>query len=120
MALILIVDDEFAIAELLRAMAEDAGHQTLLATDGRAGLVAMRARHPDLIFTDTMMPGMGGPEMVRAMMLDPDLASIPVIAMSAMPMESVGRDYPAYVAFLHKPFRLMDVNRILLRLLPTG
>jgi CheY-like chemotaxis protein len=118
MALILVVDDEFALAELLRAMIEDEGHAVLTAHDGQAGLARMLADRPDLIFTDTTMPVMSGPDMVRAMAKDPALSGIRVVAMSAMPEETVGLEYPRYAAFLHKPFRLTEVTRLLSRLLP--
>ena len=118
MALVLVADDEFAVAELLQAMIEDEGHEVSTAHDGRAALASMRSRRPDLVFTDTQMPGMGGPALVRAMDADPELSRLRVVAMSAMPEEAVGREYSRYTVFLRKPFRLTDVTGLLSCLLP--
>jgi CheY-like chemotaxis protein len=120
MALVLVVEDEFAIAELLQAMIEDEGHAVVTAGNGAGGLKAMAASRPDLVITDTMMPGMGGPEMVRAMASVPDLSRLKIVVMSAMPEEMVGCDYPGYAAFLQKPFRLTEVAALLSRLLSQG
>ena len=120
MALVLVVDDEFAVAEVLQAMIEDEGHRVLTARDGRAGLASMRSRRPDLVFTDTQMPGMGGPAMVRAMDAEPGLSRLNVVAMSAQPEETVGGAYSRYAAFLRKPFRLTEVTELLSRLQPHG
>lgn len=115
MVLVLVVDDEFAIAEVLRAMIEDEGHRVLTARDGRAGLASMLSQRPDLVFTDTQMPGMDVPAMVRAMDADAGLSRLPVVAMSAMPEETVGGEYDRYAAFLRKPFRLAEVAEVLSR-----
>jgi PAS domain S-box-containing protein len=51
--------------------------------DGLAALDAVRARAPDLILTDVMMPGLDGFELLRALRADPALRMIPVIMLSA-------------------------------------
>lgn len=117
MAVVLVVDDEHGIAEILEAMIEEEGHRVFTAENGGIGLKLMVEERPDLIFTDTMMPGTDGPAMVRAMSADPRLRELPVVAMSAMPEEQVGSGYPRYSAFLKKPFRMIQVSRLLRRFL---
>jgi PAS domain S-box-containing protein len=51
--------------------------------DGAAALEAARARKPDLILSDVMMPRMDGSELLRALRADPELRDIPVILLSA-------------------------------------
>jgi CheY-like chemotaxis protein len=117
MSLVLVVDDEHGVAEILEAMIEEEGHRVLIADNAGIGLKLMAEERPDLIFTDTQMPGADGPAMVRAMEADPRLRGLPVVAMSAMPEGEVGRDYPRYSAFLKKPFRMVQVSRLLRRFL---
>ena len=57
---ILIVDDELAIRNGLAAMLEGAGYSVRTARDGIAALGAVRARRPDLVLLDVMMPLMDG------------------------------------------------------------
>jgi CheY-like chemotaxis protein len=120
MTLILVVDDEFAVAEVLRAMIEELGYEGRAFGGAREGLQAMARDRPDLVFTDTMMPAMDGPALVRTMASDPALASVPVVAMSALPESIMGRHYAAYAAFLRKPFDLATMAEVLRRLLPSG
>jgi CheY-like chemotaxis protein len=58
-------------------------HEFVAAGDGVAGLAAARARHPELIFLDIMMPRMDGFEMLKQLRSDPETRAIPVIVFSA-------------------------------------
>ena len=51
--------------------------------DGQAALEAVRARRPDLVLTDVMMPRLDGFDLLRALRADPGTRSIPVILVSA-------------------------------------
>lgn len=57
---IFVVDDELAIRKGLAAMLEGAGYSVRTARDGIAALGAIRARRPDLVLLDVMMPLMDG------------------------------------------------------------
>jgi len=52
-------------------------------SDGQAALAAIRARKPDLLLTDVMMPGLDGFALLRELRNDPALRDIPVIVLSA-------------------------------------
>ena len=56
----MVVDDELAIRKGLAAMLEGAGYSVRTARDGIAALGAVRARRPDLVLLDVMMPLMDG------------------------------------------------------------
>ena len=58
-------------------------HEFIEAGDGVTGLEAARARHPELIFLDIMMPRMDGFEMLEELRSDPETRAIPVIVFSA-------------------------------------
>jgi DNA-binding response OmpR family regulator len=48
MAIVLVVDDEFGIAEFIDAVLTDKGHRVLTAATGRQGLDMMLKEYPDL------------------------------------------------------------------------
>ena len=83
MATILIVDDLSANRKVLVTLLRHHGHRLLEAADGREGLVAAQAEHPDLVITDVLMPVMDGYEFVRQLRLDPATGGIPVVFYTA-------------------------------------
>jgi CheY-like chemotaxis protein len=106
---ILIVDDEFGIAEVLDSFLTDAGHRVFVAINGRQGLQRLAEAWPDLVLLDVMMPVLDGPGMLRAMAADPAYKSIPVIMMSSLPEAAVAEMCTGYAGFLLKPFRVEAV-----------
>ena len=67
--LILLVDDDAAIRQFLCAVLVHAGYEVLVAKDSNEALHTFRncALPPDLLITDVVMPGMRGPELMRAL-----------------------------------------------------
>ena len=63
----LVVDDAGDNAALLAAMLEVMGHTAQLAESGEQALQLFRARRPDFVLMDVLMPGIGGYEAVREM-----------------------------------------------------
>ncbi|MCO5168427.1 MAG: ATP-binding protein [Planctomycetes bacterium] len=81
-ALVLVVEDQPELRELLTAtLARD--HRVVSARDGAEGLAAARARPPDLVITDLMMPRVGGAELIAALRATPPLADVPIIVLTA-------------------------------------
>lgn len=119
MATVLVVDDEFGIADLFDAVLTDEGHRVLTAMNGRHGLEVLAGDRPDLMFLDYMMPVMDGAAMLRAMAADPALPAVPVVMMSSMPEATVAERCSGYAAFLRKPFKIAEVVALAGRLL-TG
>lgn len=64
---VLVVDDDPVITQLLRIKLEDAGHEVLIAADGRQGLEAVLQAAPQLVITDWQMPVMDGVELCQAL-----------------------------------------------------
>jgi twitching motility two-component system response regulator PilH len=79
MALVLIVDDSPTEVHLLRQFLEKAGFETDAAQDGSECLAKARARRPDVVIMDIVMPGMNGYQATRELSRDPETASIPVV-----------------------------------------
>lgn len=85
--LVLIVDDNEKNLKLARDVLRAAGFQTLEAHSGAEG-IALAAEHlPDVILMDLQLPDMDGTEATRRLGDEARTASIPVVALSAMPLE---------------------------------
>ena len=117
MSTVLVVDDEFGIAELIVDILTDKGHRVVTAANGRQGLEALARERPSLVFLDYMMPVLDGAGMLRGMTEDASLNGIPVVMMSSIPETSVAERCRGYSAFMRKPFRIAEVTLLTERLL---
>jgi DNA-binding response OmpR family regulator len=105
---VLVVDDEEAIAEAVRARLENEGFRVVVAYDGPQA-IALHAEHrPDLVVLDLMLPGMDGLEVCREIQRT---AWTPVLMLTARTEEAdkvagfaVGAD-----DYLTKPFSLREL-----------
>lgn len=104
MKTVLVVDDEWVIADALQAILGDAGYRVLTAANGRQGLARLAEIRPDVILLDLMMPVFDGPGMLAALAADPAHRDIPVILMSSLDRDAVARVAQGHRAFLSKPF----------------
>ena len=80
---VLIVEDEQDISELVRYNLEQAGYQTISASDGAEALDKVQHEQPDLVVLDLMLPGLDGKEVCRRIRQDDQTRSIPVIMLTA-------------------------------------
>jgi CheY-like chemotaxis protein len=81
---ILIIDDEDDIREVAALSLEaTAGWHITTACSGADGIRAAADAKPHAILMDVMMPGMDGPTTFRQMQLDPQIAGIPVLLLTA-------------------------------------
>jgi DNA-binding response OmpR family regulator len=118
MAAILVVEDEFGIADVLASALTDSGHNVLIAINGKQGLERLKESHPELVLLDFMMPVLDGPAMVRAMRTDAELRAIPIVIMSSLPESAISEAVSGmYDGFIPKPFRLRVVNERVNRVL---
>lgn len=104
----LVVDDEAAIAEAVRARLESEGYQVLVAGDGPEAISICDASRPDLVVLDLMLPGMDGLEVCTRIQRD---RWVPVLMLTARTEEAdkvagfaVGAD-----DYLTKPFSLREL-----------
>jgi DNA-binding response OmpR family regulator len=109
MMTIVIIDDEFNLADVLAAALTDVGFRVHTASNGVQGLEIVSEYVPDLVILDFMMPLLDGSSVLRAMRSDDRLASIPVLMMSSLPESAIQDRCPGYFAFLRKPFDLDTV-----------
>jgi DNA-binding response OmpR family regulator len=101
---ILIVDDEFGLAEVVAEMLTERGYQVVLAINGQLALALVAEQAPDLVLLDCMMPILDGSGVVRALRADPATARLPVILMTALPHVVPPETLAEACALLRKPF----------------
>jgi DNA-binding response OmpR family regulator len=106
---ILVVDDEEAIAEAVRARLESEGYRVVVANDGQQAIASHDEHRPDLVVLDLMLPGMDGLEVCRQIQKD---GWTPVLMLTAKAEEAdkvagfaVGAD-----DYLTKPFSLRELT----------
>jgi two-component system, cell cycle response regulator DivK len=85
--LVLIVDDNEENAKLARDVLEHAGMRTLSAGTAAAALALAREHSPDVVLMDLRLPDLDGAEAARRLAADERTAGIPVVALSALPLE---------------------------------
>lgn len=84
---ILIVEDNELNMKLFNDLLQAHGYETIQTRNGRDVVGLVQAHHPDLILMDIQLPEISGLEIVRILKDDPDLRSIPVIAVTAFAMK---------------------------------
>jgi len=80
----LVIEDEPGVRENLAEILQLAQYEVVLAADGIEGIECARQHRPDLIICDVMMPKMDGFEVLETLQADPELATIPLIFLTAM------------------------------------
>jgi DNA-binding NtrC family response regulator len=113
-ARILVVDDEAMLRRLMVRALVEAGYLVEEAADGRSGLdLARAAPIPfDLVITDSRLPGLSGPNLVKQLReIDPNL---PIINVSGSHAERTASYtvLPSNVPTLFKPFELSELVRL--------
>jgi len=106
--LILVVDDEPAIADLVEIHLLAEGYRVRKADNGADALRIVAEEHPDLVILDIMMPGMDGLEVCRAIRRD---RNVPILMLSAK-SEDVDKILGLKVGaddYLTKPFNPLEL-----------
>jgi two-component system, OmpR family, response regulator len=106
------VEDDEDIQRIVRMSLERVGKMTVeLVTDPNTAIGVMREFKPDLVMLDWMMPGMDGPTLFRKMKQLPEVASLPVVFITA---KATQRDMEELLALgaagtISKPFSPKDL-----------
>ena len=83
---VLIIEDNEQNLYLETFILERHGFEVCASLDGEAGIAAAAARMPDLILLDIQLPVMDGYAVARALRSNPDLARIPIVAVTSYAM----------------------------------
>jgi len=101
---VLIVDDSPSVLQVLQFVFESEHYVVVTASDGAEGLAKIGERLPDLVISDSVMPGMDGFAFLQKLKEAPETKSIPVIMLTSEDPEAIehaGRE-PRPDAFLRK------------------
>ena len=83
MAKILVVEDNEMNLDMLSRRLYRRGYEIVIATDGAQGVKLAGSERPDLILMDMSLPVLDGWQATRQIKSDPELKTIPVIALTA-------------------------------------
>jgi CheY-like chemotaxis protein len=115
---VLVVEDEWAIADWLEVLLSEHAYNVVVAGNGREALDILHREIPDLVLTDFMMPFLDGAGLIAAMANDPRTRDIPVVLMTSLQESLVRERVKQYRAYLRKPFREAELMRVLGEVLP--
>ena len=104
---VLIVDDNRASRDLMRAILKTVRCDIIEAAHGQEALELVRRERPKLVLMDVDMPGLSGLAVVKKIREDASFADLPVVAVTAFAMErDVERGLAAgFTAYVTKPVR---------------
>jgi len=119
MKTVLIADDKATSRELVRTVLEKCGYLVVEAGDGIEALLNARDSKPDLIILDLHMPRLDGFGVIKALRLEEEFASTPVMALTASAMQgdrerALSAGFTSYIA---KPIQLRMLRSEVERLL---
>lgn len=116
-AFVLVAEDDEKQAELVRRYLRYEDHSVFVVSDGRAAIDHVRARRPDLLILDVMMPELDGLDVLRTLRRDYDVPVLMVTARSTAEDKLAGFDLGAddYLVKPYDPRELMARVRSLLR-----
>lgn len=118
---ILIAEDNEANIESVSSYLENRGYQLSLAKNGKIAVEMAIAQKPDIILMDVQMPEMDGLMAMKLIRANPEMANIPIIALTGLAMtgdrerclEAGANEY------LTKPFRLRQLANMIQELLDS-
>jgi two-component system cell cycle response regulator DivK len=119
---ILIIEDNELNMKLFADLLRAQGYGVLQSGEGVHGFQLARDHRPDLVVMDIQLPVISGLEITRWMKEDPELAHIPVVAVTAFAMKGdetriLEGGCEAYIA---KPISVAAFLEIIRRLLEAG
>ncbi len=108
---VLVVEDEAALADLLKYNLEKEGYRVSIATDGEEALLAAEETPPDLVVLDWMLPKAPGIEVCRRLRARQETRNTPIVMLTARTEEGdrirgldIGAD-----DYITKPFSMSEL-----------
>lgn len=119
---VLVIEDEFAIAKLVRYVLENSGFEVSLAHEGKEALDLLTSESPDIIILDLMLPVMSGFEVLEHMERNGQLKTIPVIVLTCRGQEEdkVKAMRLGASEFMTKPFSPSGLVAVINSVLNSG
>ncbi len=122
MTRVLSIEDDADLQRLLAITLVAEGFEMHYAFTGPEGYEKAITLHPDVLLCDMMLPGYGGPELIKRLKANPATRDVPIIVMTAFYdtaslVESEIRKL-GVIEYMRKPVRLSELVRALRRLEP--
>ena len=105
---VLIVEDDDHLREALQEILISEGYQVITAEDGLEALDWLSRVIPDLMIVDILMPGLGGPELIKRLRETSQWEKIPILVLSGYADLTRYRDLPVEGVQL-KPFQMTEL-----------
>ena len=83
---ILVIEDQALNRKVVRIVLQSEGYEVIEAIDASEALACLEKVIPALILMDIALPGQSGEELTRQIKADPEMCSIPIIALTAAAM----------------------------------
>jgi two-component system, cell cycle response regulator DivK len=105
---VLVVDDNPANRKLARDVLDAAGFRTLGAATGAEAIALAAEQVPDVVLLDLRLPDMPGAEVAERLRDGERTTGIPIVAMSAMPLQEHGDwlEAAGFAGSLDKPIHV--------------
>ncbi|MBL8061942.1 MAG: response regulator [Anaerolineales bacterium] len=116
---VMIIEDEPDAAELFAEMMRVNGYRVIKMFSSAPAIPIISQEKPDVILLDVMMPDISGLEVLRFIRREPELASIPVIIVSAksMPSDIKNGIEAGASMYLTKPVGFQDLKQAVRKVL---
>jgi two-component system, cell cycle response regulator DivK len=88
---LLLVEDDVMLRDLVSRRLEREGYQVMTASNGAEAIVRLRTVRPDLILMDMGLPVFNGFQAVTRIRAEPEICTIPIIALTAFSTSDRGR-----------------------------
>ncbi len=111
MAKILIIDDDFAINELIKVNLELQGYEIYQAYNGTEGFALVKQEKPSLIILDVMMPETDGFTVAQRIRQNSDVSETPILMLTALSQlnDKVNGFNLGVDDYLTKPFEIEEL-----------
>ncbi len=119
---ILVVEDDPKSLKLTRDLLQASGYTTIEAIDGEQGVELAKAKKPDLILMDILMPKMDGYAACHAIKKDKTTREIPVVMLTVMGYE-LNKELAKRLGaggYITKPFSRQELLDVISQFLPTS
>jgi signal transduction histidine kinase len=104
---ILVVEDNLEVGTFAETLLSEQGHEVQLATSAEQGLELIRQQSFDMVFSDVVMPGMGGLRLAE--ILQTERPELPVVLATGYSQE-IAESGARGRAVILKPYRLATLQ----------
>lgn len=111
---ILVAEDNFNNRLILHDILTFYKYEVIEADNGAAAIDVAKREKPDLILMDLQMPAKDGFEALAAIRKDPEIKSVPIIAVtaSAMPADRAKVLAAGFDGYVTKPFEVKEIVEV--------